>query len=301
MKNPRKKITCSIGVIVYNEAENIGKLLTSLTKQKTSVADIKEIIVVSSACTDGTDDIVEAFNDPRVHLIKEPQRRGKSSAINNFLKKATGDILIVESGDTLPGKSTVEKMVRAFLDPTIGMVGGRPVPENTVRTFVGYSVNLLWKLHHRMALVSPKLGEMIAFRNIVKEIPEKSAVDEASIEAIVLSQGLKLRYIPDAIIHNKGPENLPDFIKQRRRIATGHLWLKKTQNYTVISQNSGLLASLAFKELCHHPHRAFHLTGTVLLEIYCRFLGWYDFVVLKKNPFTWDIAKSTKKLDKQVI
>ena len=295
-----KKLTCSIGVIVYNEADNIEKLLKSLCKQVTKVAEIIEIIVVSSACTDGTDDIVRAFDDPRVQLIAEPKRRGKSAAINNFLKRATGEILVIESGDTLPAKSTVEKMARAFLDPKIGMVGGRPVPENPLSTFVGYSVNLLWKLHHRMAMVSPKLGEMIAFRNFVQEIPERSAVDEASIEAIVLAKGFRLKYIPDAIIHNKGPETLSDFIKQRRRIATGHLWLKKTQNYSVVSQNSGLLVSLAFRELCDHPHRVFHLSGTILLEVYCRTLGWLDFVVLKKNPFTWDIAKSTKKLEQRV-
>ncbi len=295
-----KKLTCSIGVIVYNEADNIEKLLKSICKQVTNVAEIIEIIVVSSACTDGTDDIVRAFDDPRVLLIAEPKRRGKSAAINNFLNKATGEILIIESGDTLPAKSTVEKMVRAFRDPKIGMVGGRPVPENSLSTFVGYSVNLLWKLHHRMAMVSPKLGEMIGFRNFVKQIPERSAVDEASIEAIVLAKGFKLKYIPDAIIHNKGPETLSDFIKQRRRIATGHLWLKKTQNYSVVSQNSKLLISLALRELCDHPHRMFHLAGTILLEVYCRMLGWLDFVVLKKNPFTWEIARSTKKLEQRV-
>ncbi len=296
----KKRLTCSVGVIVYNEADNIEKLLRSLCSQETSIAEIKEIIVVSSACTDGTDDIVRAFNDPRVQLISESERRGKSAAINKFIHHATGEILIVESGDTLPAKSTVEKMVRTFLDPKVGMVGGRPVPENSLSSFVGYSVNLLWKLHHRMAMVSPKLGEMIAFRNFITKIPDRSAVDEASIEAIVLAKGYKLKYIPDAIIHNKGPETLSDFIKQRRRIATGHLWLKKVQNYSVVSQDSGLLIKLALRELCDHPHRAFHLGGTILLEVYCRFLGWLDFVVLKKNPFTWEIARTTKKLDKQV-
>jgi len=33
------------------------------------------------------------------------------------------------------------------------------------------------------------------------------------------------------------------------------------------------------------------------VEIYSRILGWYDFTILKKNPFKWDIAQSTKNLE----
>ena len=190
-----KYLFCSIGVIVYNEAANIGKLLDSLLTQKTEKVSIKEIIVVSSACTDGTDDIVRSYTaqDDRIKLITEPERGGKSSAINKFIKAAESDILIIESGDTIPAVNTVEKMVSPFADPIVGMTGGRPTPENDPSTFVGYAVNLLWNLHHEMALISPKLGEMVAFRKIFDQIPPESAVDEASIEAIIKAAGMEFK------------------------------------------------------------------------------------------------------------
>jgi hypothetical protein len=43
-----------------------------------------------------------------------------------------------------------------------------------------------------MALISPKLGEMIAFRKVMKSIPKDSAVDEASIEATSKNKGINL-------------------------------------------------------------------------------------------------------------
>lgn len=293
-------LKCSIGVIVYNEAANIGKLLDALLSQKLQSVIIEKIIVVSSACTDGTDDIVRDFagRDSRIELISETERRGKSCAINSFISSAQSDILIIESGDTIPAAETVEKMVIPFNDEKVGMTGGRPKPENDPSTFIGYAVNLLWQLHHQMALKSPKLGEMVAFRRIFDEIPPESAVDEASIEAIIREAGLTLKYVPEAIIYNKGPENVRDFIKQRRRIETGHLWLKRKQNYQVSSQNHLLLMELALQELKRHPARIGFLLGTALLEIYSRFLGFYDFKVRKKNPFKWDIANSTKKLNR---
>jgi len=293
------KLKCSIGVIVFNEEANIEKLLDALLSQELHQVQIKEIIVVSSACTDGTDNIVKKYEseNKKIKLITEPERRGKSSAINKFIAASKSDLLIIESGDTIPAKDTVEKLILPFKEPEIGMTGGRPKPENDSRTFIGYCVNLLWNLHHDMALISPKLGEMIAFKRIFEQIPNESAVDEASIEAIMLDNGLKLKYISDAIIHNKGPENIKDFIIQRRRIESGHLWLKQMQKYSVSSQNSGLLIDLALNEIKRNPGKIFFLIGTAIIEIWSRFLGWFDFKIKKKNPFKWDIADSTKRLN----
>jgi cellulose synthase/poly-beta-1,6-N-acetylglucosamine synthase-like glycosyltransferase len=292
------KISCSIGVFAHNEEANILHLLKALTSQKLSEVSIREIIVVSSASTDRTDDIVRdyALQNPDVSLYTQARREGKSSAINLFMKHAQEQVLVVISGDVIPAEDTIELIVSAFRDPALGASGGRPVPVNDSKSFIGYAVNLLWRLHHRMALISPKLGEMIAFRKVMDSIPKDSAVDEASIEAIVKQQGLTLRYIPEAIIHNKGPENIADFIKQRRRIQNGHLWLAAKQNYQVISQDKRTLITILKEELTEQPQAAVRLALAVLLEIYCRALGTWDFYVRGKNPFAWEIAHSTKQL-----
>lgn len=299
--NPERenKLICSIGVIAYNEAGNILKLLQALCDQQLEKVEIAEIIVVSSACTDGMDDLVCEFakTHPQVSLICEKERSGKSSAINIFIKEAKSDILIIESGDTIPAPDTIEKLVSPFADGRIGATGGKPTPVNDERTLMGYSVHLLWRLHHRMAMIHPKLGEMIAFRRLFSSIPKDSAVDEASIEAIIRSNRLKLLYVPDAIIYNKGPETFRDFVKQRRRIQNGHLWLMQKHNYKVSSQDSGILANIFLQELKEYPRQILKMCIVILMEIYCRFLGSYDYYVKKKNPFAWDIASSTKDLN----
>lgn len=294
------KLKCSIGIIVYNEAKNIGTLLERITAESYDDVEITEIIVVSSACTDGTDEIAGYYQkiDKRVKLITEPERKGKSSAINLFLKNSTNDLLIIESGDTQPAKGTIRKLILPFLDPSVGMTGGRPVPVNSSITFSGYAVNLMWKLHHKMALKSPKLGEMIAFRRVFDSIPAESAVDEASIEAIMDEKKLKKIYIPEAIIKNKGPEEISGFIKQRKRIETGHLWLKKKHNYRVISQDKAVLISLLKEEIAEKPQDMFKIFAVMFVEIYARLLGRFDYFVKRSNPFTWEIIKSTKDLRK---
>jgi cellulose synthase/poly-beta-1,6-N-acetylglucosamine synthase-like glycosyltransferase len=291
-------ITCSIGIMAYNEEANIGRLLDALRRQNLSVCSIKEIWVVASGCEDGTEDIVrnQMQVDKRIKLLVQEKREGKASAINLFLSKADAEVLVLESGDTIPETDTIEKLVSPFTDPEVGMTGGHPVPVDPPDSFIGFAVSLLWKLHHRIALESPKLGELVAFRNVVKEIPKDTAVDEASIEAIVTRTGFKLKYVEDAIVYNKGPENIRDFLKQRRRIAAGHLYVRHTQGHSVSTTSSRNILGPFVKELMDGRKKLIWITGTVLLEIWGRVLGSYDFHIRKSNPFVWDIAKSTKEL-----
>jgi len=290
------KLHCSIGIFAHNEEANILHLLKAISAQKLSDVYIEEVIVVSSASTDATDDLVReyALENPRVKLYTQARREGKSSAINLFMAEAKSDLLVVISGDVIPAEHTIELLVSAFQNPEIGASGGRPMPVNPDTNLIGYAVHLLWRLHHRMAMISPKLGEMIAFRKVMEGIPKESAVDEASIEAIIRQEGLQLKYIPQAVIHNKGPENLPDFIKQRRRIQNGHLWLIKRQNYQVVSQDKSTLISILKQEIKERPQDFVKLTLVVALEAYCRLLGSWDFYIRGKNPFVWDISRSTK-------
>lgn len=88
-----------------------------------------------------------------------------------------------------------------------------------------------------------------------------------------------------------------DFIKQRRRIQNGHLWLKQKHNYRVVSQDSGVLLRILSSEIKADPRQIIKLIMVIKLEVLCRLLGYYDFYIKKKNPFAWEISQSTKKLD----
>ena len=288
----------SFGICAYNEQGNILRLLEGLLAQELKSASLKEIIVIASGCTDDTEKIVTEFakKEPRVILISEPVRNGKAAAVNLFLKKASGDVYILISADTLPEKNAIEALIKPLLLKEVGMTGGHPVPVNSKDTFTGFLAHFMWGLHHEIALKDPKLGEMVAFKNIVKAIPENSAVDEASVEAIIRAAGLSIKYCPEAVVYNKGPETISDFLKQRRRIYNGHLWLKKTGHYSVSTMSGFKILGIVLKHLSFNPKKLFYTIFAIKLEVYGRFLGYVDFYVLKKNPAKWEMATTTKKL-----
>lgn len=289
-------VGCCIGVMAYNEEANIGALLEALLAQETKTVKIERIVVVASGCTDRTEEIVEAFvkRDPRVTLMTQAKREGKASAVNLLLSHVDSEVVVLESADTLPVPHAIEAVVSPFNDSSVGMAGGRPVPTNSSDNFMGFGVRLLWELHHQVSLRRPKMGELIAFRNIFRQIPFESAVDEASIEPLIIGQGLRLVYAPAAVVLNKGPETVGDFIKQRRRIFAGHLYVKDTLGYKVSTMNGLWIALLFLKVMKRNWRYLFWGPAVIALEIFVRGLAMYDYVIWKRKPYTWAIAETTK-------
>jgi poly-beta-1,6-N-acetyl-D-glucosamine synthase len=296
-----ESVGCSVGIMAYNEEANIGRTIRAVLEQQGPTVRIEEVIVVASGCTDRTVPIVAeiARQEPRVRLCMQEKREGKASAINLFLKQAISRVVVLIGADVIPEDFALEYMCALFKDPEIGMIGGRPLPINDPATFIGHAVHLLWRLHDQMARVHPKLGEVIAFRNVISDIPSDSPVDEISIQALISQLGYQLIYEPACIVYNKGPLTIRDFLKQRRRIYAGHLQVRDQQNYAASTMKVSpilcqLLACRDFA-LCT-PRQVIWTLGTVILEGFARLQGYFDYR-LKREHHIWQMVDSTKDLE----
>ena len=291
------KIPCSVGVTAYNEENNMGQLLAALLDQHLHDVEIAEIIVVASACTDRTVPIVREFmaEEPRIKLIEQERREGKTAAVNLFLQAALNEICVLESGDTVPHEYAVEHMVRMFRDPLVGMVGAQKVAVNTPDHIVGLLSHLRLRMEHELCLEIPRLGEMIAFRKVFEHIPPDVAMDEAFVEALVVKNGMQVRYAPDAIVYNTGPTTIGDFVRQRRRNHAGHLYLRHKYGYKVSSIENTRVARIAYKELWGIVRLAWVLFLLAFLEAWSRALGWYDFAIKRDRHVVWNMAWTQKQ------
>ncbi|HEX7601970.1 MAG TPA: glycosyltransferase [Polyangiaceae bacterium] len=287
------------GVMACNEEQTIGPLLEALLVSRPSGAPIERITVVSSACSDRTDEIVRAFSvgDPRVVLIAEPVRRGKVAAINSFLaaRPSGTDVTLIASADVLPEPGATEAIVAAFADPAVGMAGGRPVPRNEGDALLDRMARLMWHLHDCVARRSPKLGEFVAVRSaLVESLDAASPVDESSLEAAVREQGGRLVYVPEATVGNRGPATLREWMSQRRRIAFGHLWLRRRTGYSVSTGSGAAVLPIWLSEVLPHPSRWLPGLALVVTEVLARLEARRDFRRGGKDYAVWTIARSTK-------
>jgi biofilm PGA synthesis N-glycosyltransferase PgaC len=289
-------LRCSAGIMAYNEAANIAHAIKTILSQQLTTACIAELIVVASGCSDDTVPIVSriAQNDARVRLIIQERREGKASAINLFLGAARSPVLLMASADVVIKDGSLDAMLRHFQDPTVGMVGAHPIPVNNQATFLGHTVHLLWRLHDRVAREVPKLGEVVAFRNVLPGIPLDTPVDEISIQALISQLGYRLVYEPRAIVYNRGPTTIGDFLRQRRRIYAGHLRIQQQQGYTAPTMSAWRIGRILLTERPFStPHEACWTIGAIGLEALARAMGRYDY--LRRRPqHVWQIAVTTK-------
>ena len=130
--------------------------------------------------------------------------------------------------------------------------------------------------------------------DLVRPIPEDSPVDEATLEAGVVEQGRALSYVPEAVVANRGPDNVREYFNQRRRIAAGHFWLRRRTGYSVPTLDVKRIARHAVRYLTFaDPTTDASYVAAALIEGAARALGYFDYK-REYNHAIWKVASSTR-------
>jgi poly-beta-1,6 N-acetyl-D-glucosamine synthase len=126
----------SIVVPAYNEAAGIEQAVRSLASSEYPEF---EVVVVDDGSTDGTGELVDAMELPRVHVIREPNR-GKAEALNTAVAAAVHDVIVSVDADTVFEPETLSELVRPLANEEAGAVAGN--------TKVGNRRSLLGRWQH---------------------------------------------------------------------------------------------------------------------------------------------------------
>lgn len=116
--------TVSVVIPAYNRAHLLGRAINSVMSQ---TLDDWELLVVDDGSTDNTEEVVSAFQDPRVKYLRHVSNRGATAARNTGIKAAVGEFVgFLDSDDEwLPQK--LEAQVAIFQEnpgkyPNLGVV-----------------------------------------------------------------------------------------------------------------------------------------------------------------------------------
>ncbi|MEM0448487.1 MAG: glycosyltransferase [Methanomassiliicoccales archaeon] len=292
-------LTVSVGVCAYNEGRNIGRCLESILSQKVEGFCIHEILVISSGSTDNTDSVVKDYSvrDHRVRLIRQDKREGKNSAINLFLSEAKGDIMVLANADNRLAEGCLQALLEPFLEEKVGVVGGHPIPVNTRDTITGVATHMLWEMHHRISLMHPKVGELLAFRPLAKRLPTDTQSDEDLIRMELESLGLVTVYAPRAVVYNKGPTTVKDFLKQRTRVNIGERYMRRIHDYRIPTWDSKLLLNAFFSYMKDSRDSISKIMIAVILETWSRFYATLYVALDKGDKAVWQQVQTTKDLE----
>jgi cellulose synthase/poly-beta-1,6-N-acetylglucosamine synthase-like glycosyltransferase len=131
----------SIVIPAYNEEKQIAGAIDALLAQDYP-SDRLQILVLSDASTDATDEIVRGYESRGVELLRMPERRGKTKAENMAAPRIRGEFVVNSDSSIRLHTSAVRELVRRMADPTVGVASGRDVsisPDATLNiTEAGY-------------------------------------------------------------------------------------------------------------------------------------------------------------------
>lgn len=109
-----KMPTITVGIPAYNEAGNIGLLLSDIKKQKLANFKLKDIVISSDGSTDKTNSIVKKFKG--VKLFANTDRKGLSRGLNQIIDYTDTDVLIIFNADIrLQDPFTLSKLATEIL------------------------------------------------------------------------------------------------------------------------------------------------------------------------------------------
>ncbi|HZD52188.1 MAG TPA: glycosyltransferase family 2 protein [Woeseiaceae bacterium] len=191
-------------VSAYNEAEVIGaKIENSLALDYPR--ELLEILIVSDASDDATDDIVRGFELQGVRLLRMADRGGKTVGLNAAVTAASGDIVVFSDANAMYERAAIRALVRNFGEASVAAVVG----ESTYRDSANdaeRSESAYWKYEMTIKRLETQLGSTVggdgAIYAIRKECYRPMAPDALSdfVNPLqIVAQGRRCIYEPEAV------------------------------------------------------------------------------------------------------
>jgi cellulose synthase/poly-beta-1,6-N-acetylglucosamine synthase-like glycosyltransferase len=227
----------SIVVPSYNEEQAIRRTIESLLAIDYP-AERRQILIVSDASTDRTDEIVLEYADRGVELLRLAVRAGKTAAENAALERLRGTIVVNTDATIRIMPGSLKPLIRVFQDPTIGVASGRDVSVGDLGAeanqgesgYVGYE---MWvrSLETRVGSIVGASGCFYAIRRSLHETLVPAALSRDFASALMArEQGLRAVSVEAAVCLVPRTTSLQrEFRRKIRTMARGleTLWFKR--------------------------------------------------------------------------
>ncbi|GAB4207118.1 MAG: glycosyltransferase family 2 protein [Bacteroidia bacterium] len=239
----------------YNELPWIDSKMYN-TFQIDYPKDKLKIIWITDGSDDGSEEYlqrkyVDTLQDWNIKVYHQPERKGKSAAINRVMNFVDTEIVIFCDANTLLNSGCIKNIVPHFARPDVGCVAGekRVLKDNTT---AGEGESFYWKYESFVKKLNSELyscigavGELVAFRkSLFKPIPEDTILDDFVISMQIAHKGYKIVYEPNAYAEESPSANEKEEMKRKVRIASGAFqclfrypeWLNVCRHFTLSFQ-----------------------------------------------------------------
>jgi cellulose synthase/poly-beta-1,6-N-acetylglucosamine synthase-like glycosyltransferase len=192
-------------ISAYNEAPVIRKKIeNALTLDYPH--DKREIVVISDASDDGTDEIVKEYASRGVRLFRQAERRGKTAGLNAVVPTVRGDIVVFSDANAIYREDALLMLARNFADPSVGcatgearyLAGGDAVADAGERLYWGYEIQIK-RLETALGSMVGGDGAIYAIRKSLWQTLPDTAINDFLNPLQIVAAGWRAVYEPEAI------------------------------------------------------------------------------------------------------
>ncbi len=225
IESPMPEVTLLIAA--YNEEDTVRIKMKNCSELSYPSEKLK-IIWVTDGSNDQTNSILEEFENIRV--LFEPERKGKTAAINRAIPFIESPIVIFTDANTLINKEAVNEIVKSFQDPVVGCVAGeKRVISGDNSNASASGEGIYWKYESALKALDSRLftavgaaGELFAIRrSLFTEMQPDTLLDDFVLSMKIVQMGYKISYCSRAYAMESGSLNMREEKKRKVRIAAG--------------------------------------------------------------------------------
>ncbi len=215
-------------VAAYNEEDCINqKIINSLAQDYPK--DRIRFYFITDGSTDKTMEIIRKY--PSIQLLHQPERRGKSAALNRVVQQVSEDLLVISDANTILNPDATTKIIRHYKDTRIGGVAGekKVLPAPGAKDEVGSGEGLYWKYESALKKLDSDFysvvgaaGELFSLRKqLYIPIDHNTILDDFVLSLRAAQSGYRIRYEPEAYAMELPSFSIKDEQKRKIRIAAG--------------------------------------------------------------------------------
>lgn len=262
--------TVSVIIPVRNGGAFLAAKLESVLTQDYPRERIREIVVLSDASTDTTDDIALSYASRGVRFFRLPAG-GKCAALTRAFGEVSGDLLLLTDVRQRLEPDCLSKLAACFADPEVGTASGE-LRIGDGETAAEARIGLYWRFESWIRSSLSRIDSMLGAtgpiylirRELAIPIPAECLLDDMYLPLSAFRRGYRLIQEPAAIAWDYPTALRGEFRRKVRTLAGNyqllqyHPWLLGPSNrmwtdYMSIKIGRLLLPFLLLVMLCTSP------------------------------------------------
>ncbi len=223
-------------VTVIIPAFNEEKVISATIENKLAQSyptDKLSIIVVSDASEDNTDKLVLeiAAQNPRVELIRQTPRQGKTSGLNLAVEQIDSDIIVFSDANSHYDEDAIQHLVDCFRDDSVGYVTGKMVYVGEDGNLVGDGCSAYMKYENHLRSLESGVSSVVGVDGGIdacrRQNHRKLNADQLPdfvLPLKVAEQKMRVIYCEKAVLREPALNNADSEYRMRVRVSLRAYW-----------------------------------------------------------------------------